>query len=245
MTDVRVAVDPDGCDALTRNIDGLLFVCEAWPVPTPRIRRTQAERTAETRRALLDATFDALVEVGYKATTTTEVAHRAGVSLGALLHHFPTKADLLTGAVAHSFGRRIEDYGLLMADLDPAADKLDAAIDLLWSMYARPTFTAWHELWVAARTDPDLAAPMIEIDRQFMVASELLYAQLFPATDDAHNRLDKTVGLHLVYALLTGLATAQSIPGYEPFRTVEVLDAFKAMIRAYLATTTPPPVADR
>ncbi|MEV0075597.1 TetR/AcrR family transcriptional regulator [Nocardia neocaledoniensis] len=210
-------------------------------MPSPRIRRTQAERTADTRRALLDATFDALVEVGFKATTTTEVAHRAGVSLGALLHHFPTKADLLTGAVAHSFGRRIEDYGLLMAGLDPSADKLDAAIDLLWSMYARPTFTAWHELWVAARTDPDLAAPMIEIDRQFMAASELLYTQLFPAADDAHSRLDKAVGLHLVYALLTGLATAQSIPGYESFRTDEVLDAFKAMIRADIGMTIQPP----
>ncbi|MFG1773254.1 hypothetical protein ACGFIX_27075 [Nocardia salmonicida] len=132
-----------------------------------------------------------------------------------------------------------------MADLNPTADKLDAAIDLLWSMYARPTFTAWHELWVAARTDPDSAAPMIEIDRQFMVAGELLYTQLFPATDDAHHRLDKTVGLHLVYALLTGLATAQSIPGYEPFRAAEVLDAFKAMIHVYLGTPTPPPVAYR
>ncbi|MFD4444545.1 TetR/AcrR family transcriptional regulator [Nocardia sp. NPDC058519] len=214
-------------------------------MPSPRIRRTQAERTADTRRALLDATFDALVQVGFKATTTTEVAHRAGVSLGALLHHFPTKADLLTGAVAHSFGRRIEDYGQLMADLDPSADKLDAAIDLLWSMYARPTFTAWHELWVAARTDPDLAAPMIEIDRQFMMASERVYAELFPTTENAHGKLDMTVGLHLVYALLTGLATSQSIPGYEPFRTGEVLDTFKAMIRAYLGTTTQPPSGGR
>ncbi|WP_245401049.1 TetR/AcrR family transcriptional regulator [Nocardia albiluteola] len=188
---------------------------------------------------MLDATFEALVEVGFKATTTTEVARRAGVSLGALLHHFPTKADLLTAAVAHSFGRRIEDYGALMADVDPSADRLDVAIDLLWSMYTRPTFTAWHELWVAARTDPDLTAPVIEIDRQFMLASERLYEQLFPDTD-SHGKLDSAVGLHLVYALLTGLATARSIDGYEPFRTAAVLDGFKSMIRAYLDTTTPP-----
>lgn len=179
------------------------------------------------------------MEVGFKATTTTEVARRAGVSMGALLHHFPTKGDLLTAAVAHSFGRRIEDYGALMTGLDPSADRLDAAIDLLWSMYARPTFTAWHELWVAARTDPDLTAPVIEIDRQFMVASERLYEQLFPDTD-TRGKLDSAVGLHLVYALLTGLATAQSIEGYAPFRTAEVLGAFKTMVRVYLDTTTPP-----
>ena len=44
-----------------------------------------------------------------------------------------------------------------MAGLGPAQDKLNASIDLLWSMYSGPTFTAWLELWVAARTDPDLA----------------------------------------------------------------------------------------
>ncbi|MFC3966360.1 TetR/AcrR family transcriptional regulator [Nocardia jiangsuensis] len=186
-----------------------------------------------------------MVEVGFKATTTTEVAHRAGVSLGALLHHFPTKADLLTGAVAHSFGRRIEDYGLLMADLDPGADRLDAAIDLLWSMYARPTFTAWHELWVAARTDPDLAAPMIELDRQFMMASERVYAELFPTTENAQGKLDMEIGLHLVYALLAGLSTSQSIPGYEPLRTSEILDTFKAMLRVHLGATTRSPSGGR
>ncbi|MFD3701862.1 TetR/AcrR family transcriptional regulator [Nocardia sp. NPDC058658] len=61
-----------------------------------RTRRTQVERREETRRILLDAAFDALVEFGFRGTTTSEVAHRAGVSLGALLHHFPTKAELLT-----------------------------------------------------------------------------------------------------------------------------------------------------
>ena len=50
-------------------------------------RRTQAERTATTRAALLAATVDVLVERGYRATTTQDVARRAGVSYGALLHH--------------------------------------------------------------------------------------------------------------------------------------------------------------
>ena len=50
------------------------------------IRRTQAQRSASTRTALLDATVACLVESGFSATTTTEVTRRAGVSLGALLH---------------------------------------------------------------------------------------------------------------------------------------------------------------
>ncbi|MCX5043523.1 TetR/AcrR family transcriptional regulator [Aldersonia sp. NBC_00410] len=200
-----------------------------------RTRRTQAERTDATRRLLLDATFESLVEAGFKGTTTTAVAHRAGVSMGALLHHFPTKADLLTAAVVHSFDRRIEEFGLLMAGLDAAADKLDAAIDLLWSMYSRPTLTAWHELWVAARTDPALAAAVIEIDRQFMAASQRVYVELFPVDESAHSPSDHGIGLHVIYALLDGLATSRSIDGYEPHPTEAVLNLFKTMLRLTLA----------
>ena len=67
------------------------------------VRRTQAERTAETTAKLLDATADCLVERGYAGTSTVEVCRRAGVSRGALVHHFPSKDDLVAAAV--HFGR--------------------------------------------------------------------------------------------------------------------------------------------
>jgi AcrR family transcriptional regulator len=194
-----------------------------------RARRTQAERTAATRSALLDATFDAIVELGYRGATTTEVVHRAGVSPGALLHHFPTKADLLSAAVGDVFQRRQEEYRKAVAGLGPAQDKLDASIDLLWSMYSGPTFTAWLELWVAARTDPDLAVAVIAIDRQFMADSKQQFADMF-----AGDPVVPPIGLHLVFALMDGLALARLFDGYEPHPTDEVLETFKAMI--HLAT---------
>jgi AcrR family transcriptional regulator len=208
----------------------------------PRARRTQAERTAATRSALLDATFDALVELGYRGATTTEVVHRAGVSPGALLHHFPAKADLLSAAVGDVFQRRQEEYRKAMAGVGPAQDKLDAAIDLLWSMYSGPTFTAWLELWVAARTDPELAVAVTAIDRQFMADSKQQFADMF-AGDPAV----PPVGLHLVFALMDGLALARLFDGYEPHPTDEVLETFKAMIHlaADALRTVSPATASR
>jgi AcrR family transcriptional regulator len=202
----------------------------------PRSRRTQAERTAETRRALLNATLDALVEVGFKGTTTTEVARRAGVSAGALQGHFPTKTELLTAAVEYSLDRRVEEFGVLMAGLDPSSDKLDEAIDLLWSMFSGATFTAAHELWVAARTDPELAPAVIDTDRKLAAACERVYAQLFPAGDFADPSLNPGIVLQMVFALMNGLAVAQSIDGYEPLSTGEVLDTFKTLVRPLLTT---------
>src|SRR5215471_3557154 len=60
-----------------------------------RAPRTQQQRRDETRRALLDAAVESLIDVGFARTTTLEVQRRADVSRGALLHHFPSKAELL------------------------------------------------------------------------------------------------------------------------------------------------------
>lgn len=205
-------------------------------MPPTKPRRTQAERTAETRHALLDATLDALVEVGFKGTTTTEVARRAGVSVGALQGHFPTKNGLLTAAIEFSLNRRIEEFEVLMAGLDSSTDKLDEAIDLLWSMYSGPTFTASHELWVAARTDPDLAPAVIETDRQFAEACDRVYTELLAPGDGSgaatpHSR----IGPQMAFALMNGLAMSRSIAGYQPLATGEILDAFKMLIRPLVA----------
>ena len=73
--------------------------------------RAAQKRSVATRAALLDAAIECLVKRGYAATTTIETARRAGVSRGAELHHFPSKAELLTTAVDHLFDRRRAEFG--------------------------------------------------------------------------------------------------------------------------------------
>src|SRR4051794_41791797 len=62
-------------------------------------------RAHATRRRLLDAAVEELVEHGYAGLTTPAVARRAGVSRGAQQNHFPHKATLVAEAVRH-LGRR-------------------------------------------------------------------------------------------------------------------------------------------
>src|SRR5262245_58479594 len=66
-----------------------------------RLRRTNEERSAETRGRLIDATIDLLYSSGYAATTTISVAKRAGVSRGAMMHHFRSRAELLLTVAEH------------------------------------------------------------------------------------------------------------------------------------------------
>jgi AcrR family transcriptional regulator len=215
---------------LTRSMDGFFFLCENADVTNAQTRRrTQAERTAATRAALLEATVECLVSQGFGGTTTTEVAHRAGVSPGALLHHFPTKADLLCAAVGHLFERRQAEFRKAMANLEPGADRAEAGIDLLWSMFSGPAFIAWLELWVAARCDPALADAVVRLDREFMSGSEGIFRELF--ADEVAARPDLArVGVGLVYALLGGCALGRLIPGYEPAPVAGIIAAFKTLL---------------
>jgi len=170
-----------------------------------RSRRTQAERSATTREALLDAAVACLVERGFSGTTTTEVSHRAGVSLGALGHHFPTKADLLTAAVGHVMRRRQAEFRKAMADVAPGADLLDAAIDLLWEAFNGPTFTAWVELWVGARTDPELAAAVRTLDGEFERGSQEIFSELFPPDEYPDAALFEG-GMRFAMSVMDGVA---------------------------------------
>jgi AcrR family transcriptional regulator len=116
------------------------------------------------RRRLLDATVDCLVRYGYAGTTTTRVTELAGVTRGAQVHHFPTRADLVAAAVRHLAAKRAELAFEKIDGVRIAADPLDAALDLLWEVHQGPVLYATIEMWVAARTDPELREQLTKVE---------------------------------------------------------------------------------
>lgn len=179
-------------------------------VPQPhrelRVRRSQEERSAETRARLLDATIESLVAVGYAHTTTTAVCERAGLSRGAQVHHFPKKQDLVVSAVAHLAARRAAELRRRAAALPPAADpeeRLGALLGLVHEAFSGPLFLAALELWVAARTDPELHTALVGFERAAGRALADLWRDLAGPLADAA-RFDAV--LELTMHLARGMA---------------------------------------
>jgi AcrR family transcriptional regulator len=123
---------------------------------------TQAERRASTQAKILDATVEALVTVGYAGTSTTEICRLAGVSQGALFRYWPSKGELLADAAAHLLGRVTTAYENAFSGRGGVGAR--EALEALWSTYRQPDLQAAVELYVAARTDPELAAALRVIE---------------------------------------------------------------------------------
>lgn len=128
-------------------------------------RTPQPERTRLMRQRLMEATVESIVEVGWAATSTTVVSQRAGVSRGAQLHHFPSKHDLVIGAVEYVADRRRDELAVDTSTL-PEHGRTRAVLELLAAQFTSPVFVAALELWVAARTDPELLAKVAPLERR-------------------------------------------------------------------------------
>ncbi len=142
-------------------------------------RRTQADRSSDMRARLIGATLASLIESGYARTTTVEVCRRAGVTRGALHHHFADLPQLLAAAMSDTY-----DRCFLKPSRARPFSRLDAWIDDAWARLSRPEFKAVIEVWLAARNEPALAEGLRPaIDR---------YKQLFSI--EASDRLKRLIG---------------------------------------------------
>ena len=92
--------------------------------PRTQAARTQVERLAATRAALLKAARTIFAEQGYAAAATEEIVRRAKVTRGALYHHFEDKRSLFD-AVASEVAREIAEKIEAMTPMD---DPLKALI---------------------------------------------------------------------------------------------------------------------
>ena len=95
---------------------------EPVPLPTP-VRTTKAEQSEATRAALIGAGRRLFAERGYGAVATEEIVREAGVTRGALYHHFAGKEELFAAVYEEVEADLVAELGQMATE---AADPLDA-----------------------------------------------------------------------------------------------------------------------
>lgn len=186
----------------------------------PRRRRTQAERTAQTRGQVLDAAVECLIDRGYAKTTVEEVARRAGVSLGAERHHFPSKIDLLTHAVRHLFEGLGADYREAFIDLPAGPGRAGAAIELWWESFQDPRSYAALEVYFASRTDPALRQAFAPVAGQHGSQLKLAMRLLFPEAAASNPLFEVT--WDVIVDVLQGMAIGKVLFGGDAARDEQI-----------------------
>ena len=170
----------------------------------PPVRRSQETRTREARERILAATLDVLNRCGYGGLTTKEVANSAGVSNGALMHHFNSKAELVSAATEAIYEAALERSRVVLGGPEVKRAPLDAFIAECIGIYFDWPFIAALELIVAARTDPDLMTRIRPIMEHYRETTNARWLAVFRAAGLSATQASRVLAMTL--NLVRGMA---------------------------------------
>jgi AcrR family transcriptional regulator len=196
-------------------------------------RRTQAERSSETRGKAIAATILVLLEQGFAGTSTPAIALRAGISRGALSHQFATKADLLVAVVDHLVERFLERFAI-EDGRRPLAARVEQIVDRAWAIYGSDDYLAMLNVVFGAVGDTQLTARLQE--RFARIERELprVWRRTFDHLDLSEDRLQ--LGLLTLIVQMRGMALDRGY-GRAPRQPEKQLALLKTVIRRHLEGT--------
>lgn len=198
----------------------------------------QANKAAQTRRRLIDATMRCLVKYGYAKTTTPRVAAEAGLSRGAMMHHFENGTALIKATIIELHEKRLRAFR--RAAGQPEEHDVDTLVERYWAQVQKPAFIAFHELAVAARTDKGLGDILFPLQEEFRERFNAQAEALFPEWRDAPVQFD--LAMNLSQTILEGMAIAVQTGAMDKSKVPSMLAHLEAQIRALMPQ---PGTADR
>jgi len=164
----------------------------------------QAQKSASTRLQIVEAALKCCVDLGYSGMTTTVIAEKAGLSRGAMLHHFPSKIDIVRAAVEHLHAKRLKAFRKAIDKMPRDETRVRKALEAYLDHVKHPMYVAFLELWIAARTDPELKAILTPAQEAFEQEWYRTAVDLFPEWRDSGTNFD--LALDLVHYVMDGIA---------------------------------------
>ena len=196
--------------------------------PTKEIGR-QAQKSASTRKVIVEAALQCLIKYGYAQTTTPRIAEEAGLSRGAMMHHFSNRNTVIQAAIEYLHAKRLRAFRRAVSTLPEDQPHLHDALAAYWRHVTHPLFVAFHELAVAARTDKDLEKILRPAEQAFYREWYNLAVDLFPEWQSDRARFD--IALNLVQVTLEGLAIRRLSAALDPKAEEQLFDYLEGALR--------------
>ena len=197
-------------------------------------KRTQAERNAETRRKIIDATVACIEVFGFPKTTMQRVARKAGVTVGAVQHHFASKSELLAAVLADGFETiSFElDHVRFAGKLLP--ERVALFVDHCWLQTREPAFQASMHILLGLRSespqslDTFMLGPLLDITERGKSFWLNVFADM-DLSEEQHRQL-----LYFVFSALSGIAAFARVldPEHQPALIQSNLGALKDLLLA-------------
>ncbi|MFC4030914.1 TetR/AcrR family transcriptional regulator [Streptomyces polygonati] len=169
-------------------------------------RAPKQDRSRATRLRILEAAVACLAERGWSGSTLAAVSARAGVSRGAAQHHFPTREELFTAAIAHvaeQWLAAVRDRAAALPREGP--DRTFAVVDMLVAVHTGPLFRAALHLWVTAAEEEALRPRVRSLESRIGREAHRLAVE-FLGADESVPGVRETVQATLDMARGLGLA---------------------------------------
>jgi AcrR family transcriptional regulator len=131
-----------------------------------RGKKTQSERSTDMRSRLLEATLECLAKYGYAGTSFSTIAQQAGVSRGALQHHYPEKNYVIAGALEILSKRLLEDFLPEAVEMPQGPNRIAFVLDRIWLATLTGAITAVTDIRMAARADLQLRSMLLPLEHR-------------------------------------------------------------------------------
>ncbi len=141
----------------------------------------QTTKSEFTRESILHAIVECLAEYGYSNLTLGQVARKAGLSKGAMQHHFESKSAAIEAALQFIFQQQLElQQSYVKGPCETQDEVHSRRIDALWDFVQDPSYTAFLEIAMAARTDPHLRELVNTQYRQYRTQARARVGMVMP-----------------------------------------------------------------
>ncbi len=162
------------------------------------------EKSEAMRLRVCEAAVDCLARQGFHGASISKVAKRAGVSQGALQHHYPTRDALIAALADYLLGRSVRWFAKARLELARSPDAFAEIVRRSWrEQFKNDDFAALLEILTASRTDDALRQRITPALTRWRDAIDAELAELLPATTRTAAELDAI--LSISRAMMTGL----------------------------------------